>query len=167
VPLVAVIFVKSHLPGECLFMCAENNFLYFYRMQHASSTSVTDEILRVIAVRVCRTDSNISATCFKRSGRRVFWLPIILAGKRCSHLAATFGYAALLVSKCLLLESFRFPAGYPTSANSLPGAPSGCESRTCLNIAFLYHLGGIKTVGTSTVRLSGSKALCLWFWDVF
>jgi hypothetical protein len=50
----------------CLFVSAEKNCLYIYRY----SISVTEKILAVITAYVCRTDGDISTTCFKRSGRR-------------------------------------------------------------------------------------------------
>jgi hypothetical protein len=69
--LVAVIFVKWQLSSKRLFVreCWEQLSVYLQSVvgrQHFGNR----ESIRMIAAYVCRTDSNISTTCFKMSGRR-------------------------------------------------------------------------------------------------
>jgi hypothetical protein len=60
---------RTYQVRVCLVVSVENNCLCIYSVvgrQHFSNR----ESIRMTAADVCRTDSNISTTCFKRSGRR-------------------------------------------------------------------------------------------------
>jgi hypothetical protein len=46
----------------------ENNYLQF--VEFLGIQNFNRESIKVIAAYVCRTDSNVSTTCFKRRGRR-------------------------------------------------------------------------------------------------
>jgi hypothetical protein len=67
--LAVVIFVKSHLSSKSLFVClwVLRTIVRIFVGRHRFSNR---ESIRMIAAYFCRTDSNISTTCFKRSRRR-------------------------------------------------------------------------------------------------